>query len=220
MPCRNQARPTKATSLTGCASRPTATLNTAPRIGELPETEYKRKRQDDRAQTHLPPSRCVGDCARKPGHSQPDSVALKLHLLACQTRPPFKNQVLTLRVALGRWHNYSGDSYVATAKPASGSPGECHSVSRNFKFLIHRLTPLASDRPKRSNEPANLCNSLLKRYAIDIRAGLKAMGGKRGLAKSSSRMLYVAPPTRNSHAYALLACNFPVYVCADYLKFL
>ena len=48
-----------------------------------------------------------------------------------------------------------------------------------LNFLIHRLTPLTSDRPKRTNEPANLCNSLLKRYAIDIQAGLNAMGGKR-----------------------------------------
>ena len=47
-----------------------------------------------------------------------------------------------------------------------------------LNFLIHRLAPLTLDRPKRTNEPANLCNSLLKRYAIDIRACLKAIGGK------------------------------------------
>ena len=56
--------------------------------------------------------------------SLPDSVALKLHLLACKTCPKFENQVLTMRAALGRWRNYSGDSDVATAEPASGSPRE------------------------------------------------------------------------------------------------
>ena len=56
--------------------------------------------------------------------SLPDSVALKLHLLACKTCPKFENQVLTMRAALGRWRNYSGDSDIATANPASGSPRE------------------------------------------------------------------------------------------------
>ena len=54
----------------------------------------------------------------------PDSVALKLHLLACKTCPMFENQVLTMRTALNRWRNYSGDAEVATAKPASVLPTE------------------------------------------------------------------------------------------------
>ena len=41
--------------------------------------------------------------------SLPDSVALKLHLLACKTCPRFENQVLTLRAALGRWRHYADD---------------------------------------------------------------------------------------------------------------
>ena len=56
--------------------------------------------------------------------SLPDSVALKLHLLACKTCPKFENQVLTMRAALGRWRNYSGGSIVATEEPGSGLPGE------------------------------------------------------------------------------------------------
>jgi hypothetical protein len=38
-----------------------------------------------------------------------DAVALKLHLLACRACPKFENQVLTLRAAMGRWRNYSGE---------------------------------------------------------------------------------------------------------------
>ena len=53
--------------------------------------------------------------------SLPDGVALKLHLLACKTCPKFENQVLTLRAALGRWRNYSGNSDVDAARPASGA---------------------------------------------------------------------------------------------------
>ena len=56
--------------------------------------------------------------------SLPDSVALKLHLLACKTCPKFENQVLTMRAALGRWRNYSGDADVVTAKPASDLPSQ------------------------------------------------------------------------------------------------
>ena len=54
----------------------------------------------------------------------PDSVALKLHLLACKTCPKFENQVLTMRAALGRWRNYSGDADVEPAESASSSPGK------------------------------------------------------------------------------------------------
>lgn len=52
----------------------------------------------------------------------PDSVALKLHLLACKTCPKFENQVLTMRAALGRWRNYSADADLGPAERGSGSP--------------------------------------------------------------------------------------------------
>jgi hypothetical protein len=58
--------------------------------------------------------------------SLPDSVALKLHLLACKTCPKFENQVLTLRTALGKWRNYSGDPDLAVTKAASNPPGDGH----------------------------------------------------------------------------------------------
>jgi hypothetical protein len=45
--------------------------------------------------------------------SLPDSIALKLHLLACNACPNFENQVLTLRAAMGQWRNY-GDEAGAT----------------------------------------------------------------------------------------------------------
>jgi hypothetical protein len=50
--------------------------------------------------------------------SLPDSVALKLHLLACETCPRFENQVLTLRAALSRWRHYAADE-----TPADGATG-------------------------------------------------------------------------------------------------
>jgi hypothetical protein len=42
--------------------------------------------------------------------SLPDSVALKLHLLACKTCPRFENQVLTLRAALRSWRHYADET--------------------------------------------------------------------------------------------------------------
>jgi hypothetical protein len=42
--------------------------------------------------------------------AMPDRVALKLHLLACDACPNFEKQVLTMRAAMGKWRNYSGDS--------------------------------------------------------------------------------------------------------------
>jgi hypothetical protein len=42
--------------------------------------------------------------------SLPDHVALKLHLMACKACPKFENQVLTMRAAMGRWRNYSGEA--------------------------------------------------------------------------------------------------------------
>ena len=43
-----------------------------------------------------------------------DSLALKLHLLACKTCPKFENQVLTMRAALKQWRHYSGDEVGST----------------------------------------------------------------------------------------------------------
>ena len=34
-----------------------------------------------------------------------DSVALKLHMLACKACPEFENQVLTMRKAMEKWRN-------------------------------------------------------------------------------------------------------------------
>ena len=39
----------------------------------------------------------------------PDNLALKLHLLACKACPKFEDQVLTMRAAMGKWRNYSGE---------------------------------------------------------------------------------------------------------------
>lgn len=43
-----------------------------------------------------------------------DSLALKLHLLACKTCPKFENQVLTLRAALKQWRHYLEDDGEST----------------------------------------------------------------------------------------------------------
>jgi hypothetical protein len=56
--------------------------------------------------------------------SLPDSVALKLHLLACKTCPKFENQVLTMRAALGRWRNYAGDPDGAPEGASDGARGD------------------------------------------------------------------------------------------------
>lgn len=58
--------------------------------------------------------------------SLPDSVALKLHLLACKNCPKFENQVLTVRAALGRWRHYSGDAEEASTKTPASLPGDGH----------------------------------------------------------------------------------------------
>lgn len=34
-----------------------------------------------------------------------DTVALRLHLLACKACPQFENQLLTMRLAMSRWRN-------------------------------------------------------------------------------------------------------------------
>lgn len=36
-----------------------------------------------------------------------DTVALKLHMLACKACPQFENQVLTMRAAMNKWRSYS-----------------------------------------------------------------------------------------------------------------
>ena len=38
-----------------------------------------------------------------------DRVALRLHLAACKACPVFERQVLTMRNAMARWRNYTGD---------------------------------------------------------------------------------------------------------------
>ena len=48
-----------------------------------------------------------------------DTVALKLHLLACKACPKFENQLLTVRSALGQWRRYGDES----AGAQDGSPG-------------------------------------------------------------------------------------------------
>lgn len=35
-----------------------------------------------------------------------DTLALRLHLLACKTCPQFENQILTMRLAMRRWRHY------------------------------------------------------------------------------------------------------------------
>lgn len=46
--------------------------------------------------------------------SLPDTVALRLHLLACNACPRFEHQLLTMRQAMGRWRHYADE---ATAIP-------------------------------------------------------------------------------------------------------
>ncbi len=51
--------------------------------------------------------------------SLPDTVALRLHLMACKACPQFENQLLTMRLALGRWRD-GDDSGTA---PLGMAPG-------------------------------------------------------------------------------------------------
>ncbi|WP_367848181.1 zf-HC2 domain-containing protein [Rhodoferax sp. WC2427] len=37
-----------------------------------------------------------------------DTVALRLHLMACQACPRFERQLLTMRNAMRQWRNYDG----------------------------------------------------------------------------------------------------------------
>jgi hypothetical protein len=38
-----------------------------------------------------------------------DQAALKLHMIGCKSCPMFENQILTMRTAMNRWRNYTGD---------------------------------------------------------------------------------------------------------------
>ena len=39
----------------------------------------------------------------------PDSVALRLHLMACKACPRFERQLLTMRNAMRQWRHYADD---------------------------------------------------------------------------------------------------------------
>ena len=41
--------------------------------------------------------------------SLPDSVALRLHLMACKACPQFENQLLTMRQAMAQWRQTPDD---------------------------------------------------------------------------------------------------------------
>jgi hypothetical protein len=41
--------------------------------------------------------------------SLPDSVALRLHLMACKACPQFENQILTMRQAMAQWRQAPDD---------------------------------------------------------------------------------------------------------------
>lgn len=47
----------------------------------------------------------------------PDTVALRLHLLACKACPQFENQIRTMRLAMDRWRNYIGDEESGSGLP-------------------------------------------------------------------------------------------------------
>jgi hypothetical protein len=47
-----------------------------------------------------------------------DTVALRVHLLACKVCPKFENQLRTMRLAMERWRNYTGDEENGSGLPA------------------------------------------------------------------------------------------------------
>lgn len=55
--------------------------------------------------------------------SLPDTVALRLHLLACKACPQFENQLLTMRLAMGRWRHYA-EEVAAVSAEVTGRPSE------------------------------------------------------------------------------------------------
>ena len=52
----------------------------------------------------------------------PDEVALKLHMLACDTCPKFENQILTMRAAMARWRNYANEDDDTLKPRTDGAP--------------------------------------------------------------------------------------------------
>ncbi len=42
--------------------------------------------------------------------SLPDTVALRLHLMACNACPKFENQMLTMRQAMQQWREDTGEA--------------------------------------------------------------------------------------------------------------
>lgn len=42
--------------------------------------------------------------------SLPDTVALRLHLMACEACPKFENQMLTMRQAMQHWREDTGEA--------------------------------------------------------------------------------------------------------------
>ncbi len=51
--------------------------------------------------------------------SLPDTVALKLHLLACRACPEFENQILTMRLAMRHWAHHADGA--DSTPPAAGT---------------------------------------------------------------------------------------------------
>ena len=51
--------------------------------------------------------------------SLPDTVALRLHLMACKACPQFENQILTMRQAMAQWRQASDD---ARGQAGTGQP--------------------------------------------------------------------------------------------------
>lgn len=45
-----------------------------------------------------------------------DRIALRLHLMMCDTCPRFENQMLTMRNGLRQWRNYTGPDDANTAE--------------------------------------------------------------------------------------------------------
>lgn len=56
--------------------------------------------------------------------SLPDTVALRLHLLACKACPQFENQLLTMRLAMARWRHYADEAAAPPTELADGQPRE------------------------------------------------------------------------------------------------
>lgn len=51
--------------------------------------------------------------------SLPDSVALRLHLMACKACPRFENQILTMRQAMAQWRQAPDET---GGQPGAGQP--------------------------------------------------------------------------------------------------